>query len=166
MENNNCDRHIYLYAKGHYLVKNLVEDLRLICAERCGNYNTKYGNIYNLEEVEKCKVSVKDTVLVMTYIIYPYIQKTGLGVFLEFINDIHPRNTWKVGYMNKQSDIAGNKEKDDYSDYDYFTAILYKYCSILRNLTIQEIKEVGKCELGEPDYDLFPMFKKEQEISV
>ena len=170
MENNNCNRHIYLYAKNWYKSTDIVEDLKIICAERCGQYTPKYHDITNPEEVEKSKVSVNDVMIVLTNIIYPYIKEQEYS-FTELINDIHPQNTWKVGYRHAQSNLMyNNMDQDTYPDYDYFTAVLHKYCSILAQLDVTKIKEIGKCDLtgdnGKPDYELFPMFKKEEETIV
>jgi hypothetical protein len=167
VEDNNCNRHIYLYTKHWYKRTDIIEDLKLICAERCGNYNPKYINVNNTREVNECKVSSSDTLTVILNIVEKYIKAdTSNRFFIDFINDIAPWNTWKVGYLNKQCKIwwRDYEEKEKASEYDYTRSVLHKCCSVLSMLDISKIKEIDNCELGEPDYKLFPMFKDEDLI--
>ena len=49
----------------------------------------------------------------------------------DFITNLHPKNTWKVGY-----DTKGNhdwiKDDENLPEYDYYTAVLYKIMSDYR----------------------------------
>lgn len=165
LDEKNYNRHIYLYCKGWYQPTDIIEDLRIICAERCGRYNIKYHDVSNVEEVEKCKVSVTDVIIVLSGIVWKYIDKNE-HLFTELINDINPSNTWRVGYLNKECSLEYERSEEIY---DYKKALLHKYKSILKFLDIDTIRKIDNQELGEPDYKLFPMFKKEEkseEISV
>jgi len=169
MENNNCNRHIYLYAKHWYRRTDILEDLKIICAERCGSYNVKYHDVTNTEEVNKCKVSTSDVLNVVINIIEKYIQEDKNNyLFSSFVNDIAPWNTWKVGYMNKQCDVLfiSKEEKEKAPEYDYVRAVLHKCCSILSTTEVSKIIEIDNCELGEPNYELFPMFKREEQQEI
>jgi len=109
----NCDSHIYLYAKGHYLKSDLWEDLRKIMSLR------SMGTPDN-------KVTISDILLVLLSITYKYIDSKHR--FLDFVNDLSPSNCWKVGYIFKN-------EK-----YSYEKALAYKCLSILRNLEVSRIE--------------------------
>ena len=159
LDEKNYNRHIYLYCKGHYQPTDIIEDFRLICAERCGSYNIKYHDVNNMEEVEKCKVSVTDVIIVLSGIVWKYIDKNE-HLFTELINDINPSNTRRVGYINKESTYGGKGIEEEY---DYRRALLHKYKSILKMLDTSTILKVDNHVLGEPDYELFPMFKLKEE---
>ena len=159
LEDKNYNRHIYLYCKGWYKQTDIIEDLRIICAERCGSYSIRYNDVSNEEEIEKCKVSVNDVITVLTNIVWKYIKENEY-LFIELLNDISPSNTWKVGYMNKECSLGYEKFEEVY---DYKKALLHKYKSILKFLDIDTIRKIDNQELGEPDYNLFPMFKKEKD---
>ncbi|MFA5398449.1 MAG: hypothetical protein WC346_20720 [Methanogenium sp.] len=161
LEDKNYNQHIYLYCKNWYKTTDIIEDFRIICAERCGSYSIKYHDVNNAEEVEKCKVSVNDVLIVLTHLVYKYIKEKD-HLFVDFINDVNPKNTWRVGYLNKESAIGYITPNNSEEPYDYVRAVLYKYKSILGNLTIDEIKRIDGQGIGEPDYELFPMFKKEE----
>lgn len=64
--------------------------------------------------------------------------------------------------INKESAIGCITSNNSEEPYDYVRAVLHKYKSILGNLTIDEIKRIDGQGIGEPDYKLFPMFKKEE----
>ena len=161
LEDKNYNQHIYLYCKNWYKVTDIIEDFRIICAERCGSYSTKYHDVNNVEDVEKCKVPVNDVLIVLTHIVWKYIKEKD-HLFVDLINDIHPENTWKVGYLNKESAIGYITPNTSQEPYSYVRAVLHKYKSILGNLTLDEIRKIDGQEIGEPDYILFPMFKKEE----
>jgi hypothetical protein len=149
----NCNTHIYLYAKGHYKRNDVIEDLRILVAERCGQYN---------ECSKEGRVSKNDVCIVLTHIIRPYVIKNSHYLFDELLNDISPENSWKVGYRNRQSsypNLIGDMRIVDLPEYDYWTALIYKSLSILRMLKLKEILEIEGAPLGEPDYELFPMLK-------
>ena len=161
---SNSDAHIYLYCKDWYKKNNIIEDLRIICAERCGRYSIKYHDVNNPEEVESCKVSVNDVLIVLTGIVWKYIKEKSY-LFTGLINDINPVNTWRVGYLTKECKTMFIEDSiESKESYDYVRAVLYKYKSILKDLTIDDIKKISNQVIGKPDYELFPMFKKEEKI--
>jgi hypothetical protein len=161
---SNSDQHIYLYCKDWYKKTDIIEDFRIICAERCGRYSNKYHDVNNSEEVESCKVSVNDVLIVLTGIVWTYIKEKDY-LFTELINDINPTNTWRVGYLTKECKTMFIRDDIESKDpYNYVRAVLYKYKSILKNLTVDDIKKISNQVIGEPNYELFPMFKKEEKI--
>ncbi len=64
--------------------------------------------------------------------------------------------------ISKESAIGCITPNNSEEPYDYVRAVLHKYKSILSNLTLDEIRKIDGQEIGEPDYILFPMFKKEE----
>jgi hypothetical protein len=81
---------IYLYAKHWYKRTNIIEDMKIILGNRSG-ISPKF-------------ISLGDIFYVLGHITYPHIDER---IFLEFINDIHPQNAWKVG-GDKNTSIEEN----------------------------------------------------------
>jgi len=158
----NPNTHIYLYAKGWYKRNDIIEDLKIICSERCGQYNIKYIDINNPVEVEECKVSLNDVIIVLTNIVYPHLKNAGEYLFTEFISNIAPENTWKIGYITNQSKHMFRMNEETV-DYNYRRALLHEYLSILHSLSIAHIKQIDGEDIGEVNYELFPMLKKDDE---
>lgn len=149
----NYNTHIYLYAKGHYNDTNVIEDLKIIMAERCGQYSLRY---------QEGRCDLRDVISVLVNLTYSYIRRHDY-LFQEFVSDVSPDNSWKVGYRTKQmKTMFIEKDHDTFPEYDYWTAVIYKCLSILRHTTVTEILEVDGRPIGEADYELFPMFKKEE----
>lgn len=122
-------------------------------AERCGQYNKN-----NMDgRVDKC-----DVLGVLLGIVSKYINPDYSPSFTDFISDVAPTNSWKVGYYTKQSIIGwGTPDQlEKLPDYDYWTAIVMKSMSVLRLLELKTIEKMENAKIGEPDFELFPMFKK------
>ena len=157
----NPNTHIYLYAKGHYKKStNIIKDLRLIMTERCGEY------LEIDEEPYKRLVDINDMLSVLLSVTYKNITVENGNpeyFFKEFITNISPEYSWKVGYRTNQSPLMWLYQGNDVEslpEYDYWTALIYACMSILRNVSCTTIEKVDGAPLGEPDYKLFPMFKK------
>ena len=154
----NYNTHIYLYAKNWYKVGNIIDDLKIIMCERCGHYRKG-------DDPEKCKKYLHsgDIVDILLGIVYPLIVESGNPqyFFENFIYDIAPTNSWKVGYVTNQSDIGFNINDVVKPDYDYWTAVIHKCLSFIGNTEVNRILKIETLPIGEPDFELFPMFKRE-----
>jgi hypothetical protein len=133
------DRHFYLYAKGHYKVStfamvdgkqrvsDIMTDLKTITAKRCG---------IPLE----C-LNTSDVLEVLIIVCYPHISKFNEYTFREFLLDLSPENTWKVG---------GTVDEHIY----------VKMCRKLKSiLALTRVVDIP-FELGEPDPDVLPLKEK------
>jgi hypothetical protein len=122
-----CDReeHIYLYAKYWYKsTEDKVKDLQTI--------------IKNCEGMELSRMEVIGIVYNMA--LNHIINKEHM--ITNFISDIAPENSWKVGY---------DCESIEDFKYDFWTAVLYKSLSILR---LQSISDID-VKLGDPKSEIF-----------
>ena len=76
MDNNNCDRHIFLYAKGWYKKVDVLEDLRILVGARCA--------------IETKHISNSDILTVVGGLYYDYISKHNFELlFRDMFNDIY-----------------------------------------------------------------------------
>lgn len=73
------DRHIFLYAKGHYKITDQIEDMKTIIGERCG---------WDISQV-----SLNDINSILIGIAWEYIN--GDHEFAKFINNLNPNNIWR-----------------------------------------------------------------------
>jgi hypothetical protein len=116
------EEHIYLYAKYWYkATDDRVKDLQTI--------------IKNCEGLELNKM---ETIKIVYNMALDHIVNKENKI-TEFIDDISPENSWKVGY----------KHKDNH--YDFWIAILYKSLSVLR---LQSKSDID-IELGSPKPEIF-----------
>jgi len=127
----NSDRHFYLYAKGHYKTSDdIVADLSIL-------YNQFYDGVRSKE-----RANLVHLVNILERMIISQRNLTE-HMFGNFIEDIFPENTWRVGYITKQS-MFGEKAL---CDYDVKLAIIYKFLSIMRLTMLKDLP----FELGAPD---------------
>lgn len=133
--------HFILYAKGHYKKSILIEDLQKITA----NYLT-----CDWEDV-----TIPDIVSLLLKACWKYGMVETEERFSEFLNDLHPTNTWRVGYEHFDS------HKDEmFSKYDFYTAIICKCLSYLRDLQVYDSKTHSIIiHIDEPDETILPLFK-------
>jgi hypothetical protein len=137
--------HIYLYAKGHYERKDIIEDLKIIVAQICGT---------SPEHISK-----NDICYWLTRQAFRHMNEQfgdPLTAFRDFIFDLDPANCWKVGYPTKKG-----KWPAIANPYDFELAVIYKCLSIIRMTSI--LGNDGKTvliELDEPDSTLLPLHKK------
>jgi hypothetical protein len=147
IENNNsktscANTHFYLYAKSHYKKSDILEDLKIIQSKYCG-----------------CRVTKFEAIEHIVSMVGKFLEKRP-SLFIDFLEYVSPSNSWKVGYTHNLSN--NNYNPINYPIYDYYTALAYASLSILRNLSVTDIEEVEKgMTLGEPDFNIFPMFKKD-----
>jgi hypothetical protein len=147
-----CNRHIYLYAKGHYKRNNILDDLRILTGERCGAYNPRTKTMYYI-------VELSDILSVLGGIVGEWI--TDSRKFNEFVADMSPENSWRIGYETKSSRyLHSHNTKQECPEYNYWDAFAYACMKVLRFLSMSDI-EAKEGLIGAPDYDLFPMFKPE-----
>ena len=105
--------HFILYCKGWYeITDNKFEDLKKIL------------------QLDDFIPSTESDVLSIVLNRYEKDFKDRLRL-IDFITDLHPKNVWKIGYYTK-----GNnnwiKDNEKLSEYDYYTAVLYKIMSDYR----------------------------------
>jgi hypothetical protein len=105
--------HVALYAKGWYRKSdNIFEDLRKILEF------DNYTPFTNADVV---------TILLRNY-------ESSIKVSLVgFINEIHPTNSWKTGYMTQESMF-----KKEGKEFDLYESIIYKILSDVRFLSVNE----------------------------
>jgi len=72
-----ADRHIYLYAKGHYQKSDMVEDMKVLLCERSGSKH----------------ITTEDIIIVLSSLVYPYIENQYR--FRHFLADLDPESYWK-----------------------------------------------------------------------
>lgn len=121
-------RHYYLYAKGWYIKSDdLFADLKQIHAQWCA---------VSAEHLDRCHVVTK--LLELAYVHIKACSDDRL--FVEFVNDIHPENMWKICSL-----VQG---KDD----DHYARVVRKCLSILCLTS----KEQFPFDLGKPDYSILP----------
>ena len=87
---NDYDRHIFLYAKGHYEVTDQINDLRKILGERSG--------------IEWEYITIDDILRVLLNLIWNYINNRYQ--FVELLLDLSPHNTWKYGYVYREALVS------------------------------------------------------------
>jgi hypothetical protein len=134
----NVLRHYYLYAKGWYhKSSDLFADLKQIHAQWCG---------VGAEHLDERDVIVK--LLELTYVHIKACSDDRL--FIEFVSDIHPRETWKVG-SKMISDSNGNLKWE--TDEQYYLRVARKCLSIFALTKVSEIS----FELGEADSEVLPL---------
>jgi hypothetical protein len=137
----NTYSHIYLYAKGHYQRKNVIEDLKILLGHICG---------YSPELLSK-----NDVCHYLTKIAFQHLNDQfgdPLTAFRDFVFDLNPEKCWKVGYWWKKGNTV-------LEPYDFETAVIHKCLSIIG---MTNVKEGGKVflELDEPNPDLLPLTKE------
>lgn len=140
MNKQTFNTHIYLYAKYHYKRNDVIEDLKLIVEKT-----------YLIGEPD-----TQDVISILLNLAQKYIQKNFV-LFREFVNDISPYETWKVGYYTKESINNPNMK-----DYDFNLAVIYKCLSVIRQTTVKEIEEIEGLPLGNADFNLFPTLKPDK----
>jgi len=128
-----ADRHIYLYAKGHYKHTDTIKDLQQIFSARNG--------------IDSEYIRTKDMARVLLSIVYPHIESKHQ--FIEFILALHPNEFWKCWLESPKQ-------------HDFFEAVIGKCMSILAMTTVFDI-ESGKTimNLGEPDPTILPLKREE-----
>lgn len=123
------EEHIYLYAKHWYeSTEDKVKDLQTII-KNCG-----------------MELSRMDVIGIVYNMALNHIMNKE-HMITNFISDIAPENSWKVGYEYK---IIGDFK------YDYWTAVLYKSLSILR---LQSITDID-VKLRDPKPEVFELTAK------
>jgi len=106
----NFDRHIFLYAKGHYKKTNAIEDMKKILGKRSG--------------LSPEHISDEDINYVLLDLIYSYTKKKDS--FIRFIFTLHPHNAWEHGCPIKAS-------------YDFEKVLISACLSVLRFQDIKDI---------------------------
>jgi hypothetical protein len=123
----NWDSNIWLYAKGHYFVADIVEDLKVIMSDRC--------------YVQVEHVHPADIVSVLLGIVWPLIKQND-NRFFDFVLGLDPDQAWKVAYGDES---------------DPFHRRLIAQClSVIRLTRVQEDDKV-LVELDDPDPTLLPL---------
>jgi len=118
----NLDRHIYLYAKGHYKREDTIEDMRKLVGVRCG--------------IDSECISIADIRSILIGLVWSHI--TTDYQFEEFIEDLHPSNVWKHSYK-------AQIEKD----YTFDRVFISKCLSVLRFQKVKDIPfNLGKADLN------------------
>jgi hypothetical protein len=106
----------YLYGKGHYGKSNdRIADLKVIHADLFG---------IDVEYVE-----MRDLAAVLAGLAYGHLKSEYK--FLGYISDLHPMNTFRVGYFHSTTPMV--RKEDNLPEYDYNTAIVYASLSLLTN---------------------------------
>lgn len=131
----NSDTHIYLYAKGHYEITDIISDLQVIIGERCCMYPED--------------VSVVDIYRVLTDIAFQHIIDSGNTTYFlgEFLDDINPKNMRRTLF----------KSEGEY--YDFTMAVIEKCLSVMRHVKVKDGKKI-LLELDEADENILPLKEK------
>jgi hypothetical protein len=109
----------YLYGKGHYgRSTDRIADLKVIHAELFG-IDVEY-------------VTIRDLAEVLAGLAYQHLKSEY--AFLGYISDLHPMNTFKVGYYHSKTPMI--RKEDNLPEYDYNTAIVYASLSLLTNTRV------------------------------
>lgn len=135
--------HIYLYAKKWYnWGKDPIADVQEIIKKTEG---------IAFSRIEVCHIVYH---LAIKHVLKKTHKSDSYHVD-NFITDLSPENTWKVGYINKQNSIDTSHDSINSSDveYNFWDAVFYKSMSILRLSTVKEID----IELGNPDPNVFEL---------
>ncbi len=111
------DRHIFLYAKGHYQEGNQIEDMKRIIEDR-NAISLKYISIGNITSL-------------LIKLAWNYINRET--EFYDFISDLHPSNTWK------------HRRLTSINEYNFDESLIGKCLSVLSFQKIKDIPfELGK----------------------
>uniref|UniRef100_A0A6M3JIW0 Uncharacterized protein n=1 Tax=viral metagenome TaxID=1070528 RepID=A0A6M3JIW0_9ZZZZ len=132
--NDNFDRHIFLYAKGHYERTDMIKDLRIILGKRSG--------------IEAIYINEDDIAYVLTKMVWRYINHED--EFINFLFDLNPNNTWKYGYVTNLHSPISDK------NYVYREALISKCLSVLR---FQKVINIP-FDLGKADSNILPLNKE------
>jgi len=101
-----------------------------------GWYNHSENIIFDLIKIlELDNYSPFDQRDVVSIIMHRYEESFDIDM-VNFINDIHPFNCWKVGYYTNRYEWV--KDHQTLPEYDIYTAIIYKILSDIRFLTNTE----------------------------
>ena len=124
-----ADRHVYLYAKGHYKCTNKIKDLQRIFSVRNG-----IGPEF---------ISAANIANMLLSMAYPYIESKHQ--WEDFIFSLRPSNRWKYWIESP-------------NEYDFEEAVIGKCLSILAMTTVfdTESKKIIM-DLGEPDSSILPL---------
>ena len=140
----NSDSHVYLYAKHHYQRNpDIFVDLKKIYSIRNG-YDVEY---MRNRDVIACLLS-----LAVEHMCNNSDCNTGRA-FIEFIADIDPKNTWKVGYRPVESFNQDQNPLTVEKVYDFEYAVAYKCLSVLALTLVSDIPE----GLDEADPNVLPL---------
>jgi hypothetical protein len=135
----NCDSHVYLYAKHWYKRDpDIFVDLKKIYSLRNG-VDAEY---LNNRDVLSCLLN-----LTVKHI------ENNSRLILDFISDIDPKNTWKVGYRPVESFSRDENPLTKVLKYDFEYAVAYKCLSVLSLTKISNIPE----GLDEVDPTVLPL---------
>ena len=126
---NKADRHIYLYAKGHYQKGDLIEDLKRIVGER--------------SSVLPEYITIQDIIVVLVSITYSVMVTKNhfKDSIMDLILSLDPSEFWKISSL---------------SDYDFSTALILKCLSIIKWTDVVR-GEVILMDLGYADSNLLPL---------
>ena len=126
---NKADRHIYLYAKGHYQKGDLIEDLKRIVGER--------------SSVLPEYITIQDIIVVLVSITYSVmtVKNQLKDSIIDFILSLDPSAFWQLSSL---------------SDYDFRTALILKCLSIIKWTDVVK-GEVILMDLGNADPSLLPL---------
>ena len=130
----NHERHFYLYAKYHYQINDVIEDLKKIQADRC-NINVELISVYDVAHIL--------LELVGEHIGY---EDSDLDKFMTFVLDLSPEQHWVYIPARSVSEITQKKDTDS-----FYIALIHKCLSILR---YTEIKDLN---LGIADPRILPL---------
>jgi len=109
----NCDTHLYLYAKGHYEKNDMINDLKIIVAERSGI---------------ECKYITKRDISSILLSAVNQLSQLGVYDLFNFVGSLDPQNNWEHGGS---------------SDEDFDTRVIRSSLSVLRFTEVRHIPDLG-----------------------
>ena len=83
----NSNSHIYLYAKGHYLSKVMMDDLQVILAQR--------------NAVDSVYLQDHDILQIILGITVPFLQKKDAHMLEEFLLRLSPTQNWRYDWKSR-----------------------------------------------------------------
>jgi hypothetical protein len=129
----NSDSHILLYAKGWYKKTDIIEDMKILVAQRYF-WNKEDCTIDN---IVSCCIN-----LIYRYCILNQPEHIACYNFHNIFEDLKPDNIWKCGYASRS--------------YTYNEAIIRKTLSMLSIVSVQK-DGIKLIELDEPDEKILPL---------
>lgn len=142
--------HVYLYAKDWYKKTDIISDLKILIGLRSG--------------LKTEDVRVEDIIIVLTDEIKHYLKEDG-NLLLNIINDIHPANVWRLGYVPADGKSMNVLQPVPPEKYDLYRAVLYKYLEIFRFQKISDILAIEPDSFfPEPNPQILPIYDTRFEI--
>ena len=141
-------KNVTLYAKGWYKKSNdIIEDLK-----KC----------LNADDYCPCDRGDVCNILISNLSQTPWLMRNGISYYInDLLSGINPKTCWKIGYYTKNNAPCYKPEENEtYPEYDFQTAIIYYYLSILR---FMEMKDLGG--LPKPSKKVLPLSKNPKTIA-